>query len=48
MELFYDDIVVKKETIIKSGVLRIKKNTINIIQGENGSGKTLQIGRAHV
>lgn len=41
MELYYDDIVVKKKLLINAGLFRVKPNSINLIQGKNGSGKTL-------
>lgn len=41
MELFYNDIIINGKKLIKSGKLNIDKNTINIICGDNGSGKTL-------
>lgn len=41
MDLYYDDIIINEKKLINKGKINIDSNTINIICGENGSGKTL-------
>ena len=41
MKLYFDDIIVNKKKLINKGVLTLNKNTINVIHGKNGCGKTL-------
>ena len=41
MQLSYNDITIKKRFLIYGGFLDIKPNTINVIHGRNGCGKTL-------
>lgn len=41
MDLHYDDIYIHKKKLIGKGKLSVEQNTISIICGKNGSGKTL-------
>lgn len=41
MDLYYDDIVIKKRLLINGGALSVGDTGITVIQGDNGCGKTL-------
>lgn len=40
MQLYYDDIAIKKKLLLNGSSLLVPETGITIIQGQNGSGKT--------
>ena len=40
MQLYYDDIAIKKKLLLNGSSLLVPETRITIIQGQNGSGKT--------
>lgn len=41
MKLYYDAIKIKKALLLPEGTLEIPENSMTLLRGENGSGKTL-------
>ena len=41
MKIYYEEIIIKSKKILESGFLDIPENTITIIKGENGTGKSI-------
>jgi len=48
MKIFYPDIIINEKTFINSGHITVKKNSVNLIVGRNGQGKTLLLSKIHL